>query len=453
MDILLVNPGKMDNWYLTENLGLASLESFLSAKNIRTDSLDMCIENLSIRETIRKILHINPAAVGVSLLDSTQKTGLKIIRELRDCGYQGKIIVGGYFPTFAAKEILRDFPQIDFVVKGEGELTLLELVRKILKKTTVPYNRILGLSFRHKGTIIENPARPLIKNLDILPPPCRKYAAQVLQSGSHLRVYASRGCWGRCSFCEIIGFYGISSGKSWRHRSVNLFVDELEHLQKSYHTDYFIFNDDQFLVKGRHGLEYVEEFAGEIERRNLKIKFELMCRADTINRTIMLRLKSVGLQRIFLGIESFDQAQLQRYNKGISVRENIKAIITLRKLKINVIVSIILADAYTTVSDLFRQLYTLIRLRQKFSKGKQFQISINNQLELYRGSRLLQKYADAGLLLTNNYSSTYRYKLNILIAVRLLLLTMLSKLNSIFHTILTFVREPIETDLNKQPVL
>ena len=168
-------------------------------------------------------------------------------------------------------------------------------------------------------------------------------------------------------------------------------------------------------------------FAQEIERRGLKLKFEIMCRADTITYDAMRRLKSVGLQRVFLGIESFDAGQLKRYNKGISVFKNIKAIITLRKLEINVIVSVILADAYTTISDLFRQMYTLVRLRQKFASGKQFQISFNNRLEIFPGSKLFQEYADAGLITRNNYLTTYLYKINSLIASRLAVQALISQ--------------------------
>jgi len=429
LDILLINPGQVDKNYVTEHLGIASLKAYLVYRGFSADILDMAIEHLGIAECSARIIDISPKVVGISLLDASKTTGMKLIQHLRINGFKGKIIVGGYFATFSSSELLRDYPEIDFVVRGEGELTLEELLSKVINDHDIKLSEIQGLSYRGAHQIIENPSRPLIKDLDILPPVDRKYAGQILQSGAQLRLYASRGCWGRCTFCDIIGMYGQSPGKVWRRRSVKNLVDEIQFLVQKFRSTYFIFNDDQFLVKGKKALELVEAFATELERRQLKIKFELMCRADTIKKVVVQRLKSVGLQRVFLGLESMDQKQLQRFQKGISVRQNLKAIITLNKLNIPVIASVILADAFTTLKDLLKQFIFLYELRKRYFKSKFCQISVNKKLEVYRGSANYRGYKMSGLLTRDHYLHGIDYKLNFWTDLRLKVFELEEKLS------------------------
>ena len=423
MDIIIINPGEIRHDYITEHLGISSLNAYATSKGFEADALDMAIEELSIADAQNKILKIQPKMIGLSLLDDSKKRGFALVEALRKAGYTGKIIVGGYFATFASGDILRDFPQIDFVVRGEGELILAELMECVINQKG-KLSDILGLSYRDKGNVIENPSRPLIHDLDVLPPVDRKYASDIINKNSHLRLYATRGCWGKCSFCDIIGLYSTSRGKSWRRRSAKHLVDEIEQLTQKFNTDYFVFNDDQFLIKGKRSLEHVESFTKELKRRGLKIKFELMCRADTIECKAMSLLKDAGLQRVFLGLESFDPKQLQRYRKGITVRQNLKAVITLYNLKIDVIASVILADAYTTLWDLLKQFVIIFELRRRYFNSPNCQISVNKKLEIYRGSSVYQDYKANGLLTKDNYFEGYDFKLKLWTDIRLKLFTL-----------------------------
>ena len=431
IDILIVHPGKIRHGYITEHLGIASLKSFVQSRGLSADTLDLAVEGLSIRDGMERILSIQPTVLGVSLLNDTKFKGLELIRRLRQDGYSGVIVAGGYFASFAAQDLLRDIPEIDYIVRGEGEVTLVELLKKIIGQSRQPVKEIRGLSFREGGIIIHNPARPLITDLDILPAVDRKYSAMVLQRGSHLRIFASRGCWGRCNFCDIIGMYGQSPGKVWRYRSVKRVVDEIEQLVLNFKTNYFAFNDDQFLLPGNKGLARAEEFASELERRNLQIQFELMCRADTIYPPTMRRLRSVGLQRVFLGLESFDEKQLQRFKKRISVRQNLKAVITLYHLKIDVIASVILADAFTTLGDVVRQFIMLFELKRRYFNSRQCQISVNEKIEIYPGSFIYQEYKKLGLLTRDHYLLGYDYRLRFFTAIRLKLFQFEARLSRI----------------------
>lgn len=419
LDILIINPGKVRHDYMTEHLGIASLKSFVSSRGYSADTLDMAVECLSVKQGVLRIMALRPATIGISLLEDSKNKGLTLIRQLREAGYHGSVIVGGYFATFASREILRDFPDIDFVVRGEGELTLLELLDVLNGRNKGPLRNVKGLSFREQKKIIENPLRPLIQDLDILPLVDRKYAGMVLHNGSHLRIYGTRGCWGRCSFCDIIGMYNSSPGKAWRRRSVKKLVDEIEYLVHIYETDYFAFNDDQFLLRGKAGLGRVKAFAAELKRRNLSVNFELMCRADTVNRQTMAVLKEVGLKRVFIGLESFDDKQLQRFRKNISVRQNLKALIILYQLKIDVLASVILADAFTSLMDVIKQFVILYEMRRRYFNSSQCQISVNRRIEIYPGSTIYEEYRSKGILTCDHYLQGYSYRVKFWTGLRL----------------------------------
>jgi radical SAM superfamily enzyme YgiQ (UPF0313 family) len=428
MDILLINPGKIRHDYYTEHLGLASLKAYVQSRGFKVDSLDMAIDCLSVLDGINRIISLNPKSVGISLLDDSKTKGLSLIQGIREAGYQGYIIIGGYFATFAASELLSDFPEIDFVVRGEGEITLAELLDKLIRRDEISFRDIPGISYRERGHIRINQDRPLVQDLDILPFADRKYSHAVLEKGAALRVYGTRGCWGQCTFCDIVGLYASSPGKAWRQRSVKKLVDEIEQLTRTYDTHYFVFNDDQFLLRGRKGAERIEAFAREIQRRGLNIEFELMCRADTVERQSMKTLKTVGLKRVFLGLESFDQKQLERFRKRVSVRQNLKALITLYQLKIDVVASVILADAYTTIWDMVKQFIFLFELRRRYFNSPQCQISVNQKIEVYRGSAIYSEYKELGLLTTDYYLKGYDYKLKFWTGFRLKLFELETKL-------------------------
>ncbi len=421
MDILIINPGDKDSLYITEHLGIASLKSYVISKGFTADVLDMAIERLDVEDAVLHIMNIKPKMVGLSLLDDTKTTGLELVRALRQEGYDGAIILGGYFPTFSSKEILRDFPSVDYVVRGEGELTLAELMGVVLRKSQQKLKDIKGLSYRENGEIIENINRPLISNLDILPEVDRKYTFELINRGINIRINATRGCWGQCSFCDISSFYRKNGGSPWRRRSVKHLVDEIEYLMYTFNQTYFIFNDDQFLTKGKKALEYVTEFANELKNRSLNISFELMCRADTVTRPVMQTLKSAGLKKIFLGIESFDPKQLVRFNKRITQRQNLKALILLYRMKIDVTVSIILADAYTGFGDLIKQFVFLFELKNRYFNSPLCKISVNKKLEVYRGSAVYHEYKAKGLIKKDHYLGEITYRMKFWTAFRIML--------------------------------
>ena len=106
MDILLINPGRFRGQLPNEHLGILSLKSYANSKGFKADVIDMAIENLSAEAAVPIVFELNPQVLGLSMLDDTKTVGFSLIKKLRAAGFSGKIVLGGYFPTFSSADIL-----------------------------------------------------------------------------------------------------------------------------------------------------------------------------------------------------------------------------------------------------------------------------------------------------------------------------------------------------------
>ncbi len=147
MDLLLIHPGVKSD-VISEHLGIASLKAFLTQYGFKVDTLDMVLEDLDIPAVIQKMRHIQPKSIGISMLDQTKEQGLSLIQQIKQTGFSGPVLAGGYFPTFHADELLKNVPAIDFIVRGEGEYTLLDLMYSLAGRGHKPLTGIPGISYQ-----------------------------------------------------------------------------------------------------------------------------------------------------------------------------------------------------------------------------------------------------------------------------------------------------------------
>lgn len=169
---------------------------------------------------------------------------VKIASICKTCCPESKVIFGGVHPTILPEDVLNN-KHVDYVVRGEGEVSMVELV-----KTANPES-VAGVSYRQNGKVIHNPARPLIKNLDSLPFPAyhlfpmKKYhpALGGYRRTPAINMISSRGCLGKCTFC-----YKDMFGVMTRMRSPENLVEEIELLTGNYGIKEITFYDDSFIV-------------------------------------------------------------------------------------------------------------------------------------------------------------------------------------------------------------
>jgi radical SAM superfamily enzyme YgiQ (UPF0313 family) len=202
----------------------------------------------------------------------------------------------------------------DYLIIGEPEITIKELVVRLNKKESL--RGVRGLVYKKGKKVVKNPARPPIANLDILPFPDRslirneKYINPVCKNHPYTMVLSSRGCPYKCTYCYMEVY-----GHSWRFRSAKNVVEELIEIKKKYGIREIWFRDDLFSFDKERTLEICEGMT----KNNLGLTWSCQTRVDHLNREVVKKMKEAGCYVISLGIESGSQEILNNLRKGITL--------------------------------------------------------------------------------------------------------------------------------------
>lgn len=303
-------------------LGILYISSVIR-ENALVKVIDCGISNIGFKKLKRMISQLKPDVVGVIATSPRIYYALKTFEIVKLVDKKIKTIIGG--PHASAVPSTINDKNIDFLVKGEGEITVKELIQKLNKPAQ--YGKIKGIYYKKNGKIIVNPPRELIKNLDSLPLPARdlvpinKYPGSIMPIRlPEVNVIASRGCPFRCCYC-FKGTFGVSS----RFRDPIKVVDEIELIAKQYGAKTINFFDDEFNMNK----EFVNEFADEILRRKLNyLKFKAQFRANKqlIDLDLLKKLKKAGFYLICYGIESGNQRVLDANRRAIKLEEVRRAV-------------------------------------------------------------------------------------------------------------------------------
>jgi len=372
--VLLVSSQTMQEYYSPTvhhppvgDLGIRSLAAWLNSFDIGTDIIPAHAQSES--ETLQRIAN-NPdlKILGISL----NITGLLFARKITRLAKINRpnliIILGGYLPTFGSQEILNEWSEVDYIVRGEGESPLLALCRNILGLHGYDLAQIHGISFRQDGKIINNEIGMPIVDLGNLPPPLRN-VANMPDICTDVMVSASRGCYGKCNFCSIASFNGGYGKNPWRGRNTELIAEEIAELRSRFKAEFIHFVDDSFLgPQGR--LERCIELKDAFERRKLEIPFLISMRANDVDKECIKILKECGLAAVHLGIESFSSRQLRDvYNKGIAPETNLQAINILAEERIHTQLGIILFEPTVSLDDIETNCKHILKTGSAVVKG------------------------------------------------------------------------------------
>ena len=336
MKIQLVNPSYRDIYrtfdFVLPPLGLAYMAAVLSENDYEVSIVD-----LNVGEDKQSIPDDNCDLVGVTLDTSRYYKGMEYARMLKSKGI--KVVVGGPHASFMAEEILES-GSADFVVRGEGEKTMLELVKALSQGGNL--EQIRGLSYRLDNEVTHNADRTYSDDLDTLPFPARnllnmdKYRTSKLGTRSITSILTSRGCPYQCSFCASSKL----AGTFWRARSVESIIEEIQFVKDTYGYRAFAFVDDNFTLNPQRVIDLCEE----ISKRNLDVHWWCFSRVDTIvkNPEMVSLMYEAGCRSTYIGIESRNQETLDSYNKKISADISREAISILKDNKIEMTASFII---------------------------------------------------------------------------------------------------------------
>lgn len=356
MKVLLLNPPASEqSWYRAEHLGIAYLGAVLREAKHQVHLLDANLEEMDAQQTAQAILQRSPELelLGITATEpESLKAGIQVVRSLHQAGLHPHVTTGGYLPTFWSDAVLNKYAEIDTVVVGEGEETLKELVDTLKRGGNLA--KVAGIVYRSlTGEILHTPSRHLIQNLDQLPFPARDYLTVSYQKYHHALVYSSRGCYHKCSFCQIAQFYRLTSGGPYRTRSAKNIANEVELLVNQMGVRSIFFVDDEFITESKRRHQVIQELIQEIHNRQIKISFSIQYRVDTgSDEALLTALKEVGLRTVFIGVESGVERVLQRFDKGIDKIEIQKSLEIVDKLHFNHNIGYILYNPGTTFEEL-----------------------------------------------------------------------------------------------------
>ena len=325
--ITLVNPaapaGAVMHWPFAL-LGLGYLAAVLEKSNYQVDVIDCQVQQMSLDEFKAEIAKRKPDIVGATSSTLTYKSGMKLIQAAREVLPNVVTFAGGPHVTFWDDHALEDYPELDVVIRREGEATLVDLVRHVEEGKS--FDDVLGITYRKDGKIVRNKERPYIEDLDSLPFPARHLwpMDKFTQYEDVLYLAMTRGCVYWCEFCCTVRMHG----RAYRMRSAKNVVDEIEDLYKTYGKTKFTFCDDAFTVDKPR----VEELCREIKKRNLKIEWNCGTRVDMITKDLLITMKDAGCVSVWFGVESATQQVLDAMKKGITPELTEKVIAWVREV-------------------------------------------------------------------------------------------------------------------------
>ena len=333
------------------NLGLGYLAAVLRRSGYEVEVVDIEQEP---REIVRIACELNPILIGFSLIFQFYIARYAdLLYLLRENGLDCHFTMGGHFPSLSYEQTLELVPELDSIVRFEGESTLLEMVEAITAGKD--WREIHGLAYRDdEGRVIVTRPRALLENLDELPYPDREYEPEAVLGRSILPILASRGCARTCSFCSIHTFYRAAPGRIVRTRKPAEVVREMELLHEERGTTIFLFQDDDFPLFGQVWRRWANEFVDELERTGLarKVIWKMNCRADAVDRDLFIRMRDAGLYLVYMGLESGSEQGLVTLHKQINVEQNLKAVETLKSIGLMFEYGFMLLDPSSTFESI-----------------------------------------------------------------------------------------------------
>ena len=368
-------------------LGLAYLASMVRDEH-DVKIVDSLAEDFSYEDVRRIIKKYDPDLVGITATTSMVPDAYIIANMAKRYNENVKTVMGGPHVTFTPERTLKECPHIDYVVRGEGEITFKNLVDGL--ENGYNLKDIKGLSFRKENDVINNPPQPLIKDVDFIPIPSydllpmNKYVVDGIRFGT---VMTSRGCPFNCIFCSS----SLQFGKRWRGHSDSRVLKELKLLNEEYGIREIEFLDDTFTLNRPRAIR----ISNRIKKEGLDISWTASSRVDLFNRDVARAMKNGGCYTIYFGIESGSQETLNFIGKRITLEQSLRAVKIAKESKLRALGAFIIGFPHETKEDIKKTI--------KFSKKVGVDYAQFTIATPYPGTRLWSLALKEKLLLTFNW--------------------------------------------------
>ncbi len=337
------------------SIGGPLLDAGFAVELIDADRLNLALEAI-VDEVARREADV--VMLGHSGSSSAHATVVAMCAALKQRRPRLITVYGGVHPSYHWDEILREHRSIDFIVRGEGEQTVLDLMRALAGQTDL--RALRGIAFRDPGDparVVETPAAPMIRNLDDY-----RIGWELIEHRDYsywggkraVVLQFSRGCPHLCSYCGQRGFW-----TQWRHRDPVKLAQEIARLHREQGVELINFADELPTGSRKLWRAFLEALIAE----NVPVLLVGSTRAGDIVRDadILHLYRQAGVIRFLLGIESYSEATLQQIAKGASMSEDRQAIQLLRQHGILSMATYVVGFEEERDADLWRSLRHLLR--------------------------------------------------------------------------------------------
>ena len=296
---------------------LGALFSYLKKHNIESSVIDSKLERLNLEETIKKLEKIKPRTIGFTSFTHEIERVAFAAGVIKNKFPKARCIIGGSHANAIPKELLSEFPVFDIAVFGEGEETLLELVRNNCNNL----ERIEGIAYRNNQGVFLNKVRPSL-DLRTLPvidwtPFCR---------ARYYPVFTSRGCQYKCIFCAK------TFGSGVRYRPAQDIIEEMKRIKKLFNPKVIYFWDENFCGDSHRTFELLKAIRTDKDLKG--VKWFCMAHVNNLDYELLKEMKSSGCIRFGFGIESGCDAVMKKMGKSITKEKIDKVAAWAKKLRI-----------------------------------------------------------------------------------------------------------------------
>jgi len=315
-DVLLIYPA-YEYPRKSPPLGLAYLSGYIEKSGFKPHIIDFNINKYSDISLQKLLMSRQWILTGISFMTSQFAEASRLADIIKRSLPKVPLIAGGPHPSSIPERTLKEIPDIDIVVKGEGEITLIELLKTIRDKRQI--DNLDGIVFRKKDLILSNPSRDLITDLDLIPFPSWKYfdisdynvfSISNKKDSPVFALLSSRGCPNQCTFCDSHTIFK----RKFRARSAENIFDEIMYLNKTYGMLEFDFVDDLITIQKKRILELCEL----IRTSDVPFRWMANARVNTVDREMLQAMKDAGCIRVDFGVETGDQHVRKLMRKNIS---------------------------------------------------------------------------------------------------------------------------------------
>ena len=350
---------------------------------------------------------LNPDIVGLSMaFQARGEEFMSLAEKLRCRGFEGHIIAGGHFATFACDDILNTCLSIDSIAKFNGEAALIALGETMDRGGD--WKATPGIVFRddtEKGRINSNPppagARMAMEE-NIWPDRSGRRRSHLFLNTAP--VIGSQGCWGSCSFCCIHAFRKYQGRRGTTFRETDDLAREMAFLYREHDVRVFVFQDDNlFLASQRRNVRRMAELKSALAREGVdtsSISIGVKCRPETISAPLLESLRELGTVRVFLGVENMSQSGLDVLGRGLSVERNFEALNLLYEYDFFPCYNILLINPWSTLDEISENIENLKKTPAHFP----FNVC---RTEIYHGTPLYEKLRSEGRLMGSFLKPNY----------------------------------------------